>query len=487
MQVMNKNTAKEYYFRLVNFEKFVISQYNINNFTLDTLINDINNGKIDPYELLSNYCIYLQEVNGIKTSTTLKQRVVTVKNFLEFNDIDISPRKFKLKVKLPKTIRRLENKEALDRNDIVNILNSCSEIRLKTYIMLLASTGMRAVEALSIRNNDLDLDSYPAKVTIKGEYTKTKADRYVFLTKEIVGQLTKWLEFKYRTRRVCYTDKNTGKSLKEYRTPQKNVNDFVFSVRNNNNESIDGPKHFYANLVTQFEKTLDRNGIGGVFNKNISRRREVTLHSFRRYTKSTISDLGFQDYSEWFIGHSGSTYWRKKDNEKAEIFKKIEHYLTFLDIQQLERQGADLQTKIQELQDVNQVLRTKQSEREDQINGMQEQIQTLIHENNRSKQEFITIAKQIQDLHYTRKKLDPDTLHKFKTGTAEEREEFSLGLILQDKEQKEKQKQELAQFIIQQQQEEGAKEEAEEAWLKQQQEENNSKAGQRREELETKL
>jgi F0F1-type ATP synthase gamma subunit len=51
--------------------------------------------------------------------------------------------------------------------------------------------------------------------------------------------------------------------------------------------------------------------------------------------KSTISDLGYSDYSEWFIGHSGSTYWRKKDNEKAETFQKIEPYLTFLNIQQL--------------------------------------------------------------------------------------------------------------------------------------------------------
>ena len=53
-------------------------------------------------------------------------------------------------------------------------------------------------------------------------------------------------------------------------------------------------------------------------------RRKITLYSFRRFVKSTISDLGYTDYSEFFIGHSGSTYWRKKDNEKAEIFQKID-------------------------------------------------------------------------------------------------------------------------------------------------------------------
>jgi hypothetical protein len=52
------------------------------------------------------------------------------------------------------------------------------------------------------------------------------------------------------------------------------------------------------------------------------RRRQITLHSFRRFVKTTISDLGYADYSEYFIGHAGSTYWRKKDSEKAGYFVK---------------------------------------------------------------------------------------------------------------------------------------------------------------------
>lgn len=90
--------------------------------------------------------------------------------------------------------------------------------------------------------------------------------------------------------------------------------------------------------------------------------------------KTTISDLGYSDYSEWFIGHAGSTYWRKKDNEKGEISKKIEPYLTFLNIQQLNRQGADLETKIEELQDINQVLREKDKMKEDVIANLSDKL-----------------------------------------------------------------------------------------------------------------
>jgi hypothetical protein len=46
-------------------------------------------------------------------------------------------------------------------------------------------------------------------------------------------------------------------------------------------------------------------------------RRQITLHSFRRFVKTTISDLGYADYSEYFIGHAGSTYWRKKGLRKS--------------------------------------------------------------------------------------------------------------------------------------------------------------------------
>ena len=126
---MNKQTANEYYNRfqiLKDFLYFNMVQYN-DNINLDRFVEGLREGKFDIYETLSDYCIYLQN-SKIHTST-LKQRVVTAKNFLEFHDIDISPRKFKLKIRLPKNVKR--NKEAIDKNDIVNILNGCSDIKIK--------------------------------------------------------------------------------------------------------------------------------------------------------------------------------------------------------------------------------------------------------------------------------------------------------------------------------------------------------------------
>jgi hypothetical protein len=59
------------------------------------------------------------------------------------------------------------------------------------------------------------------------------------------------------------------------------------------------------------------------------------------------------------LAMQGSTYWRKKDLEKTDIYRKIETYLTFLNIPELERQGANIKAKVEELEELNQSLRQR--------------------------------------------------------------------------------------------------------------------------------
>jgi hypothetical protein len=69
-----------------------------------------------------------------------------------------------------------------------------------------------------------------------------------------------------------------------------------------------------------------------------------------------------------------STYWRKKDSEKAELFCKIEPYLTFLNVHLLERQGADIQTKVEELEQLNQSMRDRDKMKDDAIAHLSDQL-----------------------------------------------------------------------------------------------------------------
>ena len=180
---MNKATAGQYLNRLGVFSSFLNKEFD--GLTIDSLVNKIKEKIVDRYGVLSAYSAYLRNCN--LSTITIKQRVVTVKNFFEYCDVDVNQRRFKIKVRLPKAVKR--NKEAISKEDVIDILNQCINVRLKTYVMLLAATGMRAVEALHIRLKDIDFDNKPARLFVRGENTKTKTDRTVFLTEETANQL----------------------------------------------------------------------------------------------------------------------------------------------------------------------------------------------------------------------------------------------------------------------------------------------------------
>jgi integrase len=116
---------------LLFFERFINENYSfsVDNLTIKKIIN------INIYDLLSAYVSYLINKSGEGTNHSIsnlriKQRLVTVRNFLEYWDIEISPRKFKIKVKIPKIVKR--DKQALTRSDVLKIPESCSNIKFKT-------------------------------------------------------------------------------------------------------------------------------------------------------------------------------------------------------------------------------------------------------------------------------------------------------------------------------------------------------------------
>jgi hypothetical protein len=94
VNVVNKSTAVKYDERLKKFGGFIAENYGLGD--IDEIIMRIKKGKMDLYDLLGRFVLHLKEKNG-NSPVTLKNYIITIKNFLEYSDIDISPRKFKLK------------------------------------------------------------------------------------------------------------------------------------------------------------------------------------------------------------------------------------------------------------------------------------------------------------------------------------------------------------------------------------------------------
>jgi integrase len=360
-----KKTAQDYRKRLLVFRDFITQTYQL---TLDELIKTMTvkgrGPKIDVYDMLLDYEVYIQKERKV-SPLTLKLLVSTVRNYLETFDVEISQKKFQLKVGMPRVIRA--EKEPLSKEDIQIILGACHNLKLRTYVLTLAATGMRASEALSIRICDINFDSSPATIFLRGEFTKTGADRIVMLTDELASQLKLWVDYKHRIRTVSYTDKTDNKRHYKKLKPEIDKESLLFSVKYNEKATVGG---LYTNVILMFERTLER--LGGKFSafEYGKKRRKITLHSMRRFTKSTISNLGYEQFSEEFLGHSHSvsTYYRISNTERIKLFKKIEPYLTFLDQSGLERKGADLQNRLETMEHENKNLR-------ENINKIMEMIQ----------------------------------------------------------------------------------------------------------------
>jgi hypothetical protein len=75
---MSESTAYQYLSRLKDFEDFIGNEYGAC-LDVNSLLSKIKQGYQDPYNLLNSYAAYLKNRNI--SALTLKQRIVTAKNF----------------------------------------------------------------------------------------------------------------------------------------------------------------------------------------------------------------------------------------------------------------------------------------------------------------------------------------------------------------------------------------------------------------------
>ena len=282
----SKNSRKSYRTGLHHFAEFLrISKPGQ---TPDTIISLSQNQRINQYELLDQFVSYL--LNQHIAIASLKIYIAVVRSFLEYNDIDISNSKFKREVKMPKAYP--DQEEPLTLTDIRELLEYNSNHRLRAFILLLVSSGMRAMEACSLRLQDVDFSSSPTKITIRREYSKTKRIRTIYCSDEATKHLLKLIEMHHSSKQ-----------------PQN----LIFAL-----EDGKKPESIYTRILEQFQKLeriADKNQ-----RKENSLRRKITLHSLRRTAYSIIGEQTNTDYSNWFLGHHHSVYWTHKEQERRNIY-----------------------------------------------------------------------------------------------------------------------------------------------------------------------
>ena len=328
----SESTKKGYTIALAHFEIVLKknTQYN-----LETILDPLEKKTVDVYTLLDDFIDYLRNrVDVYNGNTRLSEKTIAfyiagVKSYLEKYDVEISAKKLRNKVDMPKILRR--KKETLNQKKIRNMLIACNNDRLKLFILVLASGGTRSMETLAIRNRDVHFEELPAKLHIIAENTKTKQDRDVYISDEAFQTLRKFVESKYKDK---------------FQNIKSNFpNDLVFSSWRT--DKID-PHGIYGVLHKQFAALLRKIEMAQRKDGQGIQRRKISFHLFRDYVKSTVSKHTTKDFSEWLLGHSGSTYWNVEEDETKELYLKCMKYLTFLDYEVVETIGSDFESKLAE-------------------------------------------------------------------------------------------------------------------------------------------
>jgi len=342
----SQDSRRTYLTGLVYHDNFLRGGYG---HSVETILQSLTKGDINVYELLDSFVTDQLKTVSDKSATL---RLAIVKSYLEFHDVDIVASKFK-KVTLPKVPR--EDEQPVDASDIRKILLKCANRRLKAYLLVLASGGMRAREGLAIRKKDIDFSLNPTKVHIRKEYAKTRVARDVYISDEAAQYLREWIDWKHRNKQK----------------PANQEEELVFGV----GQSSD-PGELYKAIQHEFSKYLELAGF--TERKDDSNRHKVTIHSFRRFVDSTITDLAGKDYAEWFLGHSKSPYYTKKEPQRREIYAaKCMKYLTFLDYSLLEAAGHSTEASLQEKAKEIQALKEKMAKMEESQMKMKELLDVM--------------------------------------------------------------------------------------------------------------
>ena len=216
--------------------------------------------------------------------------------------------------------------------ELRKILN-LMDIKGKTLFLVLATSGMRIGEALQLRVEDFELDKDPARVNIRGVYTKTGNSRVAFISSEAKEAVEQWLRI-----RGDYLKQASGRSWK-YSKPTEDPRMFPFDIPT-----------AYASWTNALEKA-------GLMQKDIQTDRLVLHpHALRKFFRSKLAQVIPVDIVEALMGHEGyltQVYRRYSLEDLADFYKKGEHtLLVFGNGKDLAKLRVEVEEKNKQLQQI---------------------------------------------------------------------------------------------------------------------------------------
>lgn len=281
---------------------------------------------------------FLASLNG-RAPKTVKMKIAAVRSFLVENDVEFSQKFWR---RLRKKIRgsRALTLDKVPSNSELRKLVMHMPIHGKALYLLLPSSGLRIGEALQLKRNDLNLKGKPAKINVRGEYTKTGNSRVTFASREAKEAIEEWLKV-----RRGYLESAIKKShLFEKRAEDARLFPFenctAYSVWNNALEK--------AQMDERDESTNYR---------------KMHPHVLRKFFRTRMATLIPVDVTEALMGHEGyltEVYRRYSMEELAKFYLQGESaLLVFTEAGEVTRLRQEVEESKEQLQTLVNTLTSK--------------------------------------------------------------------------------------------------------------------------------
>jgi len=332
----SNESVKTYRNGLRKFEEFLKIKHQI---CIIEIIKKIKDGENDVYQILRDFVVYQDKMEFMPR--TIDLAINAVKGYLRHHGIRIYSEDFKQVVRMPKKMKIQEI--PLTKEILLRVLRNVTP-KLQTVILVAISSGMRIGEITQLTIDDIDFDSNPTRIRIRGETTKTRTARETFLTTEATTTLKDYLK--------RYHNWNEGQQ-------NHHVKNKAIFGRTSISKKIYKQEHQLKTspelaVKTLLQKSLER-GIKKIPELNIKNEngvRVIHFHAFRKFFRTTVGNEVGRDFAEAIMGHSFylDTYYQLSNEKKCELYLKAEPHLTISDFQNVEKTLKTFSGKYEELE-----------------------------------------------------------------------------------------------------------------------------------------
>jgi integrase len=333
----NKGTAQGYFSAVYHFVDFIYGKqrelYRVDDkerVKYEKLIDKYFKENRDYAEDMANFAVSLHG----RPPLTARNTFTRVKEFFNYYDKELASKDFKfIRTKLPKGNARTVEKD-MDIETIRTILQHL-DVKGRALVLVLASSGMRINEALSVTLDDVALGALPTCITVRGETSKTGDTRITFISAEATQAVNEWLKV-----RDGYIRSSANRN-----------NGLVKSGRGGNGSGNDDGRLFPfsdQNANVMWENALVKAGL--LSRDKTTNRKQLHYHQFRKFFISQLSLIVSKEIAEMLAGHAGyltGSYRRYTKKQLVEEYLKGQHLLTIQTPKELQEIESEFKAKMQ--------------------------------------------------------------------------------------------------------------------------------------------